>query len=131
MGLGVPFNIASYALLTRLVAQVCGLRAGEFVHVLGDAHVYSNHVEPLLRQLERAPRPFPRLVIDPSVTQTTGCKSMGAKNVRTSCGTRPMCGDKCASPSSAERKKPVWKSHSGQSMGFGQRAREKPRSVGV
>jgi len=53
MGLGVPFNIASYALLTRLLAQVAGLKAGEFVHVLGDAHVYANHVEPLLQQLER------------------------------------------------------------------------------
>ena len=47
MGLGVPFNIASYALLTCLLAQVCGLERGEFIHVLGDAHVYSNHVEPL------------------------------------------------------------------------------------
>jgi thymidylate synthase len=122
MGLGVPFNIASYALLTRLLAQVAGLRvrskvmralcdptprppsahyahcalrlgsekrchpshsqallraprsapsaaqAGEFVHVLGDAHIYRNHVEPLLLQLEREPRPFPRLRIDPAVT---------------------------------------------------------------
>jgi dihydrofolate reductase/thymidylate synthase len=67
MGLGIPFNIASYALLTRLIAQVTGLRAGELVHVIGDAHVYSNHVEPLLLQLERAPRPFPRLRIDASV----------------------------------------------------------------
>lgn len=68
MGLGVPFNIASYALLTRLLAQVCGLRAGDFVHVLGDAHVYRTHVDPLLEQLERAPRPFPRLLIDPAIT---------------------------------------------------------------
>jgi dihydrofolate reductase/thymidylate synthase len=70
MGLGVPFNIASYALLTRLLAHVCGLRAGEFIHVLGDAHVYKNHVEPLLaEQVGREPRPFPRLRIDPSVKE--------------------------------------------------------------
>jgi thymidylate synthase len=69
MGLGVPFNIASYALLTRLLAQVSGLKAGEFVHVLGDAHVYKNHVEPLYLQLEREPRPFPTLVIDPTITE--------------------------------------------------------------
>ena len=70
MGLGVPFNIASYALLTRLLAQVCGLRAGEFVHVLGDAHVYKTHVEPLLaEQVGREPRPFPKLLIDPSVKE--------------------------------------------------------------
>lgn len=68
MGLGVPFNIASYALLTRLLAQVAGLKAGEFVHVIGDAHVYKNHVDPLLSQLDREPRPFPKLRIDPSVT---------------------------------------------------------------
>ena len=67
MGLGVPFNIASYALLTRLIAQVTGLGAGEFVHVIGDAHVYSNHVEPLLEQLGRTPRPFPTLTIDPTI----------------------------------------------------------------
>ena len=70
MGLGVPFNIASYALLTRMLAQVCGLRAGEFIHVLGDAHVYKNHVEPLLaEQVDREPRAFPTLKIDPSVKE--------------------------------------------------------------
>lgn len=63
MGLGVPFNIASYALLTVMVAHVCGLRPGDFVHTLGDAHVYSNHVEPLKVQLERTPRPYPTLTI--------------------------------------------------------------------
>jgi dihydrofolate reductase/thymidylate synthase len=67
MGLGVPFNIASYALLTRLVAQVCGLQPGEFVHTLGDAHVYLNHVEALREQLKRTPRPFPVLRIRPEV----------------------------------------------------------------
>ena len=59
LGLGVPFNIASYALLTRMLAQVCGLAPGDFVHVLGDAHVYANHVGPLTEQLENEPRPFP------------------------------------------------------------------------
>ena len=68
MGLGVPFNIASYALLTRLLAQVTGLQPGELVHTLGDAHVYSNHVEALRTQLERQPRPFPTLHINPAVT---------------------------------------------------------------
>ena len=63
--LGVPFNIASYALLTHLVAHVTGLKPGEFVHVMGDAHVYTNHVEPLREQLLREPRPFPTLTINP------------------------------------------------------------------
>lgn len=63
MGLGVPFNIASYALLTRLVAHCAGLRPGELVHVIGDAHVYLDHVEPLKQQLERLPRAFPTLRI--------------------------------------------------------------------
>eukprot|EP00041_Stephanoeca_diplocostata_P005867 m.69734 g.69734 ORF g.69734 m.69734 type:complete len:329 (+) comp16045_c0_seq5:191-1177(+) len=63
MGLGVPFNIASYALLTVMIAHVCGLRPGDFVHTLGDAHVYSNHVDALHVQLERTPRPFPKLNI--------------------------------------------------------------------
>ncbi|KAI5837987.1 thymidylate synthase/dCMP hydroxymethylase domain-containing protein [Morchella snyderi] len=63
MGLGVPFNIASYAALTRMVAGVCGLDAGEFVHTMGDAHVYVDHVDALKVQLEREPRPFPRLVL--------------------------------------------------------------------
>lgn len=67
MGLGVPFNIASYSLLTCMMAQVCGLKPGEFVHTLGNAHVYSNHVEPLKTQLERTPRPFPILRINPDV----------------------------------------------------------------
>lgn len=66
MGLGVPFNIASYALLTRLMAQVCGLEPGEFVHVIGDAHVYLNHVEPLQEQLKRTPKQFPVLKINPN-----------------------------------------------------------------
>ena len=64
MGLGVPFNIASYALLTHLVAQVTGRKAGDLVHTLGDAHVYLNHIEPLQEQLERTPRAFPKIFID-------------------------------------------------------------------
>lgn len=69
MGLGVPFNIASYALLTRLVAQVCGLKCGEFVHTIGDAHVYLNHIDALKEQLTRSPRPFPKLHINPLKTK--------------------------------------------------------------
>lgn len=66
--LGVPFNIASYALLTMMVAQVCGLQPGEFVHTLGDAHLYSNHLEQAQLQLSRTPRPLPTMWINPEVT---------------------------------------------------------------
>ncbi len=66
--LGVPFNIASYALLTLMVAQVTGHAAGELVHTLGDAHLYLNHVEQAREQLTRTPRPFPRMRINPDVT---------------------------------------------------------------
>jgi thymidylate synthase len=70
--LGVPFNIASYALLTMMVAQVCGLRPGEFVHTLGDAHLYLNHLEQAKEQLSRAPRPMPRMRITPGITDIFG-----------------------------------------------------------
>jgi thymidylate synthase len=67
--LGVPFNIASYALLTLMVAQVTGLRLGEFVLTLGDAHLYLNHLEQARNQLARAPRPFPRMRLNPAVKE--------------------------------------------------------------
>lgn len=71
MFLGVPFNIASYSLLTHMVAQVCDLEVGEFVHVLGDAHIYSNHVEQVKEQLSREPLPAPQLWINPEVKDIT------------------------------------------------------------
>jgi thymidylate synthase len=70
--LGVPFNIASYALLTMMVAQVCGLQPGEFIHTLGDAHLYSNHLEQARLQLSREPYPLPRMRINPDVTDIFG-----------------------------------------------------------
>ncbi len=66
--LGVPFNIASYALLTLMVAQVCSLKPGEFVHTLGDAHIYLNHVEQVKLQLTRQPYPLPRMSLNPDIT---------------------------------------------------------------
>jgi thymidylate synthase len=75
MGLGVPFNIASYALLTRMIAHVCDVDAGELIHTMGDAHVYKDHVESLKIQLERQPRPFPTLKIARKVTDINDFKT--------------------------------------------------------
>lgn len=72
--LGVPFNIASYAALTMMVAQVTGLQVGEFVHTLGDAHLYANHFEQTKLQLEREPRPLPELKLNPDVRSIFGFK---------------------------------------------------------
>jgi thymidylate synthase len=65
--LGVPFNIASYALLTMMIAQVCDLEAGEFIHTFGDAHIYNNHIEQLQLQLSREPKSLPKMILNPSI----------------------------------------------------------------
>jgi len=71
---GKPFNIASYALLTHMVAQVVGLEVGDFVHTLGDAHLYSNHMEQTQEQLTRTPKALPQLRLNPDVTDLFGFK---------------------------------------------------------
>jgi thymidylate synthase len=70
--LGVPFNIASYALLTLMASQVCDLKPGEFVHTFGDAHLYLNHLEQAREQLARSPRPLPRMRLNPAVRDIFG-----------------------------------------------------------
>jgi thymidylate synthase len=71
MFLGVPFNIASYSLLTHMIAQVCELDVGEFVHTLGDAHIYLNHIEQVKEQLRREPLPAPQLWLNPEIKDIT------------------------------------------------------------
>jgi thymidylate synthase len=65
--LGVPFNIASYALFTMMIAQVCDLEVGEFIHTFGDAHIYNNHIEQVELQLSRDTRPLPKMIINPEI----------------------------------------------------------------
>ncbi|UYW01350.1 thymidylate synthase [Flavobacterium agricola] len=65
--LGVPFNIASYALLTLMIAQVCNLQPGEFIHTFGDAHIYNNHIEQLQLQVSREPKPLPKMILNPNI----------------------------------------------------------------
>jgi thymidylate synthase len=75
MFLGVPFNIASYAMLTQIMAHLAGLKPGEFIHTFGDAHIYSNHIEQVKEQMSRKPRPFPELVIKPELKDLDSIKA--------------------------------------------------------
>jgi thymidylate synthase len=72
MFLGVPFNIASYSLLTMMIAQVCGYKLGEFIHVIGDAHIYLNHLEQAQTQLKREPKQLPILKLNPEIKSLFG-----------------------------------------------------------
>merc|ERR1711985_75480 len=98
MGLGVPFNIASYALLTCMMAQVCGLKPGEFIHQMGNTHVYLNHEDPLKVQLERTPRPFPILKINPDVKDLDSFQFLGLRACRVQSTQEDRNGDGGMSP---------------------------------
>ncbi len=84
--LGVPFNIASYALLTHMVAQVCDLAPGDFVHTFGDAHLYNNHLEQARMQLAREPLPLPRLKLNPEVRAI--CSTSASRTSRSTATSR-------------------------------------------
>jgi len=81
MLLGAPFNIAAYSLLLLMVAQVCGLEPGEYIHSIGDAHLYKNHLEQATLQITREPYPFPRMILNPNVKSIFDFKYLDFKLV--------------------------------------------------